>query len=380
MNARPKTLPLTPQLLPNWLQDLNPKSDDYAAKIVDRLLAYAKDNAASDLHLDSLPDGLVVRMRAKGSLTRIASIAYGHNSQVIARIKSLAGLLSYRTDIPQEGRLRLATGSDARVGTLPTLHGERLVIRISTSQSQHWQLEDLGLPAEVLSPLAESLDAPSGVVLICGPAGSGKTTTAYAGLQKLSQADASLRRCLVSLEDPIEQVIDGVSQSQIQPSVGYDWGAGLKAILRQDPEVMLIGEIRDAATAQVVFQAAATGQLVVSTMHARTVGDALARLIAMEVPRHQILSSLLFLLTQRLVRSAASSSNERDGVLLVEHLPKWNAALRAAVLEDHGAEAIEAAAVSSGMRTLRELAMEYLKNGVLDEVAIRRHFRMGGVL
>lgn len=362
-------------LTPNWLQDLNPKSDDYAAKILDRLLKAASENGASDLHLDSLANGLIVRMRAKGALTPIANIPYGQNSQVIARIKSLAGLLTYRTDIPQEGRIGLASGADARVGTLPTLHGERLVIRFSISQSQHWKLEDLGLPADVLSRLEESLDAPSGVVLICGPAGSGKTTTAYAGLQRLSQADADLRRCLVSLEDPIEQVIDGISQSQIQPNVGYDWAAGLKAILRQDPEVMLIGEVRDAETAQVVFQAAATGQLVVSTMHARSVGDAVARLIAMEVPKHQILSSLLFLSAQRLVRSIAAASQDRDCVLLVEQLPNWNTQLREAILTDPGADEIEAAAVASGMRTLRALALDYVKSGVLDSVAIRRHFR-----
>lgn len=126
--------------------------------------------------------------------------------------------------------------------------------------------------------MKQSLDSASGVVLVSGPAGSGKTTTAYAVLQKLAQADSTIRRCLVSLEDPIEQVIEGVSQSQIQPNVGFDWASGLKAILRQDPEVMLIGEIRDAETARIVFQAAATGQLVVSTMHARSVADAVTRL------------------------------------------------------------------------------------------------------
>ncbi len=362
-------------LPPNWLHDLNPKSDDYAAKIVDRLFKTAIENGASDLHLDSLANGLIVRMRAKGSLTPLATIPYGQNSQVIARIKSLAGLLTYRTDIPQEGRIGLASGADARVGTLPTLQGERLVVRFSVSQTQNWQLEDLGLPCEVLQRLEQSLDAPSGVVLICGPAGSGKTTTAYAALQKLAQADATLRRCLVSLEDPIEQVIDGVSQSQIQPNVGYDWVAGLKAILRQDPEVMLIGEIRDAETAKVVFQAATTGQLVVSTMHARSVADAVARLIAMEVPKHQILSALLFLSTQRLVRTNARLSCERDCILLVEEIPKLDLRLRDAILAEQGADSIETAAVSCGMRTLRELALEAVERGEMDNIAFRRHFR-----
>ncbi len=372
-NSRP-----TPQINPtpaNFISDLNPKSDDYAAKITDRLLLAARENGASDLHLDSLADGLIVRIRAKGLLSNLASVPYGQTSQVIARIKSLAGLLTYRTDVPQEGRIRLASGADARVCTLPTLHGERLVIRFSVSQSQQWQLEDLGLPSGVLARLKQSLDSASGVVLVSGPAGSGKTTTAYAVLQKLAQADSTIRRCLVSLEDPIEQVIEGVSQSQIQPNVGFDWASGLKAILRQDPEVMLIGEIRDAETARIVFQAAATGQLVVSTMHARSVADAVTRLIDMDVPKHQILSSLLLLITQRLVRSNANSNFDRDRILLVEELPKLESELRDAILSEGGAENIEIAARSQGMHPLRELAFECLERGELDEVAFRRHFQ-----
>ena len=372
LNSRhtPQTKPTT-----NWGSDLNPKSDDFAAKITDRLLQTANENAASDLHLDSLAEGLIIRMRAKGLLSTLANVPYGQTSQVIARIKSLAGMLTYRTDVPQEGRLSLASGADARVCTLPTLHGERLAIRFSVSQTQQWQLEDLGLPTGILDRLKLSLDSASGVVLVCGPAGSGKTTTAYAILQKLVNADSTIRRCLVSLEDPIEQVIDGVSQSQIQPNVGFDWASGLKAILRQDPEVMLIGEIRDAETARVVFQAAATGQLVVSTMHARSVADAVARLIDMDVPKHQILSALLLLIAQRLVRTNANSSSDRDRILLVEELPQLESQLREAILSEGGAERIEAAAIAQGMRPLREIAMESLERGELDEIAFRRHFQ-----
>ena len=372
LNSRrnPQTKPTT-----NWGSDLNPNSDDFAAKITDRLLQTANENGASDLHLDSLAEGLIIRMRAKGLLSTLANVPYGQTSQVIARIKSLAGMLTYRTDVPQEGRLSLASGADARVCTLPTLHGERLAIRFSVSQTQQWQLEDLGLPPCVQDRLKLSLDSASGVVLVCGPAGSGKTTTAYAILQKLANADSNIRRCLVSLEDPIEQVIDGVSQSQIKTNVGFDWASGLKAILRQDPEVMLIGEIRDAETARVVFQAAATGQLVVSTMYARSVADAVARLIDMDVPKHQILSALLLLIAQRLVRTNAKSSSNRDRILLVEELPQLESQLREAILSEGGAERIEAAAIAQGMRPLREIAMESLERCELDEIAFRRHFQ-----
>jgi len=357
----------------SFILDLNPKSDDYAIKLTDRLLRVAFENGASDLHLDTTADGLTIRMRSKGVLSLVAVVPFGQTSQVIARLKSLSGLLSYRSDVPQEGRMSLSSGrSDARVCTLPTLHGERLVIRFSISQNLGWQLGDLGLAASVLSRIAKSLDCSSGVILVCGPAGSGKTTTAYAMMQRLAQADASVRRCLVSLEDPIEQAVDGISQSQIQPNLGYTWSAGLKAILRQDPEVMLIGEIRDAETAKVVFQAAATGQLVVSTMHARSVADAVARLIDMDVPKHQVLSSLLLLIAQRLVSSNASS--DRDRVLLTEELPKIEFELREAIQNEGDAERIELAAKLQGMQTMREQATARFEKGEMDAVSFHRHF------
>lgn len=355
------------------ISDLNPKSDDYGIRVTDRLLAIAAEQNASDLHLDSLADGFIVRIRTKGKLSLLAEIPVGQNSQVIARIKSLAGLLTYRCDVPQEGRIALTSGSDARVCTIPTLYGERLVVRFSVSQTEQWQLEDLGLPTDVLERLLQSLDAATGVVLITGPAGSGKTTTAYAALQRLAQAAAADRRCLISLEDPIEQVIGGVAQSQIQPSVGFDWSSGLKAILRQDPEVMLIGEIRDAATAKIVFQAATTGQLVVSTMHARSAADAVGRLLDMDIPKHQILASLLLLLTQRLISSTAGSG--RDRILLVEQLPKLQSELRDAILSDEGAEQIERTAISLGMKTMRTMARESLERGEIDDNSFRRQFQ-----
>jgi len=360
--------------LPSFtISDLNPKSDDYGIKVTDRLLSLAAEHCASDLHLDSLADGCIVRIRTKGKLSLVAEIPAGQNSQVIARIKSLAGLLTYRCDVPQEGRIALASGSDARVCTLPTLYGERLVVRFSVSQTEQWQLDDLGLPTDVLERLTQSLDAATGVVLITGPAGSGKTTTAYAALQKLSQAAAADRRCLISLEDPIEQVIGGVAQSQIQPSVGFDWSSGLKAMLRQDPEVMLIGEIRDEATAKIVFQAATTGQLVVSTMHARSAADAVGRLLEMDIPKHQILASLLLLLNQRLIRTNIGSG--RDRILLVEHLPKLQSELRDAILSDEGAEQIEKVAISQGMKPMWTMARECLERGEIDDKSFRRQFQ-----
>ena len=355
------------------LSTFNSKSEDYAVKVSDRIIQVAIDNRASDLHFDSSASGLVIRMRTQGILSELAVVSSDKSSQIIARIKSLSGLLSYRSDVPQEGRMPISSGgADARVCTLPTLHGERLVIRFSIAQSRQWELNDLGFSSEIYNQVCSAVDATSGVVLVCGPAGSGKTTTAYAMMQRLVKADKSIRRCLVSLEDPIEQAVDGVAQSQIQPNVGYTWTAGLKAMLRQDPEVMLIGEIRDAETARVVFQAATTGQLVISTMHARSVADAVARLIDMEVPKHQILSAILLLIAQRLVR--VNDCSDRDRNLLVERLPAIQDELREAILSESGAMRIHDAAVKQGMQSLIEQAAANLQRGLIDKITYRRHF------
>lgn len=363
---------------PLSFSDLNIKADDFAVKLSDRLIQFALESQASDLHLDSTPSGLVVQVRTHGMLSEVATVPQAQTQQLIARLKSMAGLLSYRSDLPQEGRIRLENGrADARICTLPTMHGERLVIRFSISQSHHWKLKDLGLPESIQERVNAVVGSASGVVLICGPAGSGKTTTAYAIMQQLADVDRSIRRSLVSLEDPIEQAIDGVAQSQIQPNVGYTWAAGLKAMLRQDPEVMLIGEIRDAETAHVVFQAAMTGQLVVSTMHARSAADAVARLIDMEVPKHQILSGLSLLIAQRLVRNNLAVTTEpmyRDRLLVAEALPVVEGELKDAILSESSVKRIHEAAVSQGLVPLREQALALLASRKIDESTFRRHF------
>lgn len=364
------------------LSQLNPKADDYAVKLCDLLMVSAMEAGASDLHLDSVQAGLQVRFRTGGQLTDIAVVPHGQVSSVMARFKSMAGLLSYRTDVPQEGRIDIVnskTGTDARVCTLPTLHGERLVIRFSIAQSHGWQLEDLGLPGQALARIQDAVASASGVAIVCGPAGSGKTTTAYAMMQRLAQANLHQRRCCVSLEDPIEQAIEGVAQSQIQPSVGYTWSAGLKAMLRQDPEVMLIGEIRDDETAHVVFQAAMTGQLAISTMHARSVADAVTRLMDMRLPKHQLCSSLTLMMAQRLLQRRLPIDRDRlpidrDRLLLAEVLPNITGELREAIVRDLGSSRIHEVAVGMGMESLTEQAVLVLRDGSIDEGTFRRHF------
>lgn len=282
---------------------LNPASENYATSVLDRLMGAAAIAGASDVHLEQSEGWITLRWRVQGQLVELAKIPDGKVAQLLSRVKALARMVSYRCDIPQEGRMTLMTTSgtiEARVGSLPLVHGERIVIRLAGRQAKQWLPEDLGLPDEALKRLREVLLQSSGVVLISGPAGSGKTTTAYACLRHLITNKQSTRS-IVSLEDPVESEIAGVAQSQISIGTGYCWSDGLKAVLRQDPEVLLVGEIRDDETARVVFQAAMTGQLVITTMHARSTADALRRLIDMQVPVHHIRSALDYLVCQKLL-------------------------------------------------------------------------------
>ncbi len=354
--------------LVDQMKRLNPSIDSYATEVLDLLIEFGLRSQASDIHVEKNSHGLIIRIRQLGRLIELGQIPDGTSTQLIARIKAAARLVSYRSDIPQEGRIRLTVRSvqqDARVGTLPLVDGERAVIRLAAPQSREWLPEQLGLPPQGISRLLVALEQPSGVILFTGAAGSGKTTSAYAAMRHLVQK-SSVPRSLVSLEDPVEAVIGGVSQSQISSSGVYTWEDGLKAILRQDPEVLLIGEIRDDLTARLVFQAAMAGQLVITTLHARSAADSLRRLLDMQVPVHHLLSSLEFLVCQRLgVRPAeyfdqiASATQETDPVatgrqLTCELLPPIEAGLAQALIAGAGGREIELAARQVGMETFSE--------------------------
>lgn len=349
--------------------DLDPQHDHYATQVVERLLQAALSVGASDIHIEKTGVGVQLRWRVDGQLVDLGTCRDGKTTNILGRIKALARMVTYRHDVPQEGRIVWSDRSlEARVGTLPTLHGERAVIRLVNQRAHDWLPEQLGLPSPILSRLQTALEAPSGVILITGPAGAGKTTTAYACLRYLL-GRTEFPRSLVALEDPIEAELAGVSQSQINPAIGYTWSDGLKALLRQDPEVMLVGEIRDAETAAIVFQAAMTGQLVISTMHARSVSDALRRLLDMHVPVHHLRSALDFLLCQRLAPSRCPTcqgqSTEqislcpdcggkgfRGRVPQAELLPVIEGELAEAIQAGAGSIELQRAAQSQGMQPL----------------------------
>lgn len=391
------------------LTDIDPRKDDYATRVVERLLRGAVSAGASDIHLDATPSGVLIKWRVGGNLLPVATIPDGVSAKILARVKALARLITYRHDIPQEGRIQWDDQTlEARVGTLPTLHGERAVIRLVAKQTQAWYPEHLGLDGLALQRLLDELQRASGVLLISGTAGSGKTTTAYAALREVLKDDR-LQRSIVSLEDPIEAEIEGVSQSPINPAVGYDWTSGLKALLRQDPEVMLVGEIREPETAAVVFQAAMAGQLVITTMHARSAADALRRLLDMQVPAHHLRSALNVLICQRLVRGLCKDCSGAGGlinkdqqieaaeqmesvqqsdqrcaqcggrgchgrVLLAEVLPNIEGELARRILQDADTGTLTQVARSLGMRPLATLAAEAIAANRISASEMARHF------
>jgi type II secretory ATPase GspE/PulE/Tfp pilus assembly ATPase PilB-like protein len=222
----------------------------------------------------------------------------------------LAELMTYKSDIPQEGRI---TGSspdvEMRLSTFPTVHGEKAVIRLFIGSGKYRTLNELGLPADLQPLLLEVLEATSGVLIVAGPAGSGKTTTLYACLRHI-QASHLHARSISTLEDPVEALLPGAAQSQIKPSAGFSYASGLKSLLRQDPDVIMVGEIRDAETSQIVFQASLTGHLVLSSFHAGTSAEAISRLGDMGIEPYVLRSGLRAILAQKLIRLLCKCSRE----------------------------------------------------------------------
>ena len=372
---------------------LDPAHDNYAVVVVDRILKAAIESRATDVHIELNRDQTLLHWRIDGTLIDLGSVPNGRSTSILGRIKALARLVTYRCDIPQEGRMIIGKHqAEARVGTLPTLHGERAVIRLALAQKKLLNLDELGMDDAAPERLRSATNATSGVILITGPAGAGKTTTAYSCLKEIAR-EAAQQRSLVTLEDPVEIEFPGVAQSQINPLVGYDWASGLKALLRQDPEVMLVGEIRDAATASVVFEAAMTGQLVITTMHARTSADALRRLLDMQVQPHHLLSGLNLLVCQRLLRSLCScqttlheqslggtvcplciGSGYTGRILLTELFPQIERELAKAIMSDADTKQIESLAQEAGMVTLSQQAMSAVHANRTTQAEFRRYF------
>ncbi|WP_432534945.1 GspE/PulE family protein [Kineococcus arenarius] len=290
------------------LAALSGSVDDDApiVKLVNRILSDAVRLRCSDIHLESQRDQLRVRFRVDGLLRDVMSAPKRVAPSVISRIKIISGLDISERRVPQDGRTRVTVdGSaiDCRVSTLPALHGEKVVIRLLTRGDDVPSLESLGFEPEQLDVFSRALTVPQGLVLITGPTGSGKTNTLYAAIH----ATMSPEKNIITLEDPVEVQLPGITQVQVNTKVGMTFSAGLRSVLRQDPDIVLIGEVRDSETAELALKASMTGHLVLTTLHTNSAVGALTRLVDMGAAPFLVASSLTAAIAQRLVRKPCDS-------------------------------------------------------------------------
>ncbi len=279
------------------------ESDDAAPTIrfINAVLTEAVKENASDVHIEPYENRLVVRFRVDGVLQEILQTRRALAPLVVSRIKVMSKLDIAEKRLPQDGRISLRIAGravDVRVSTMPSGHGERVVLRLLDKQAGRLDLSSLGMDETSLRVMDELIHKPHGIILVTGPTGSGKTTTLYAALERINDNSSNI----MTVEDPIEYFIDGIGQSQVNTKVEMTFARGLRAILRQDPDVVMVGEIRDLETAQIAVQASLTGHLVLSTLHTNTAVGAVARLRDMGVEPFLLSSSLIGVLAQRLVR------------------------------------------------------------------------------
>ncbi len=295
--------------LSRLMQDLPPAEDlldsDAQApviRMINALLLQALRERASDLHFEPYEARSVVRFRVDGVLHDVIEPPRALHAALVSRLKIMASLDIAEKRLPQDGRIALKLGAkqvDVRVSTLPTGPGERVVLRLLDKDAAQLDLTSLGMSASAMATMDRLIREPHGIVLVTGPTGSGKTTTLYAALSRLDRGGANM----MTVEDPIEYALDGVGQTQVSPRIDLTFARALRAILRQDPDVIMIGEIRDLETAQIAVQASLTGHLVLATLHTNDAASAVTRLADMGVEPYLLASSLLGVLAQRLVRT-----------------------------------------------------------------------------
>ncbi len=280
-------------------------------KLVNILITRAVESRASDIHIEPFEDELKVRYRIDGVLHDVESTPKKLQAAIVSRVKIMARLNIAERRLPQDGRIRLKVGEseiDLRVSTIPVLHGESVVMRILRKEGIVIDLDLLGFPADTLSGFNHLITKPNGIILVTGPTGSGKTTTLYGALDKINSPDKKI----ITVEDPVEYQLKGVNQIQVKPQIGLNFANTLRHIVRQDPDIIMIGEIRDLETAEIAIQSALTGHLVFSTLHTNDAPSAITRLIDMGVENFLLSSTIRGILAQRLVRVICPSCRETD--------------------------------------------------------------------
>jgi general secretion pathway protein E len=291
---------------------LEAANDAPIIRMLNALLTQAAKDGASDIHIEPYERSSSVRFRVDGTLREVVQPNRALHAALISRLKIMAELDIAEKRLPQDGRISLRIGGraiDVRVSTLPSAHGERAVLRLLDKTESKFTLEALGMSGAVLSAFNRLVHQPHGIVLVTGPTGSGKTTTLYASLGRIDTAGTNI----LTVEDPVEYELPGIGQTQVNAKIDLTFGKALRAILRQDPDVIMIGEIRDFETAQIAIQASLTGHLVLATLHTNDAPSAITRLIDMGVEPYLLSSSLLGAQAQRLVRKLCPLCKRQDG-------------------------------------------------------------------
>ena len=340
--------------------------------MLNALLTQAARDGASDIHIEPYERHSSVRFRVDGDLREVVQPNRALHAALISRLKIMADLDIAEKRLPQDGRISLRLGTraiDVRVSTLPSAHGERAVLRLLDKSESKLSLEAVGMGGETLRRFTHLTAQPHGIVLVTGPTGSGKTTTLYAALQRMDASHSNI----MTVEDPIEYELAGVGQTQVNAKIELTFAKALRALLRQDPDVIMIGEIRDFETAQIAIQASLTGHLVLATLHTNDAPSAVTRLIDMGVEPFLLSSSLLGVLAQRLVRkvdlSEPSGYRGRTGIF---ELLAVDDAIRAQIHRGASEAEIRETAMAAGMQLMREDGERLVREGITTQAEVMR--------
>ncbi len=291
-------------------KDLLDASDEAPIiRLVNTVLFQSVKNRASDIHFEPFERTVIVRYRVDGVLYNILNVSKRYQSAITSRIKIMAGLNIAEKRLPQDGRIRIKIAGrdiDIRVSVVPTSHGERIVLRLLDKSSVLLSLEDIGMDKDTLLKTKRVINKSNGIILVTGPTGSGKTTSLYAAITQLNSTDKNI----ITVEDPVEYQLKGIGQIQVNPKIDLTFANGLRSILRQDPDIIMVGEIRDKETAEIAIQASLTGHLVLSTLHTNDSATAITRLIDMDIEPFLVSSSLVAVYAQRLVRVICGECKE----------------------------------------------------------------------
>jgi len=357
--------------------------------LVEDLLEKAIKAGASDVHFEPAERELIVKFRLDGVLGTVEKLPKAICDNVIARLKVLGGLLTYRNDIPQEGRIEISNNYndnviDQRLSVFPTIHGQRAVVRLFYNNQALTELEQLGFSKDIYSALRKVVAQNQGIILLTGPAGSGKSTTLAGLLRHILKSFPG--KSIVTLEDPVEIRIEGVTQTQITPHGQMTFPTALRSLLRQDPQVLMIGEIRDAETAKIAVEAGLTGHLLMSTLHSGTPAGAILRLLEMGIEPYHVTSSVSAVLNQRLIRKLCNKCKKKSetglfeaagcedcfdtgyrGRAMIAEMVQLDGQLRRAILEKADLDQLEFILESRGHKTMLHDGRRLIAEGVTSE-------------